>query len=113
MANTGRMGGSLTVVPRGDRLRALRKNLNFRQHEVAEMAGIPAGYLSHYERNQPITIEYIGKLANFYGVSAREITQPDSMATAMQIATKIASVFDGQLTFVGVKAENAGAEATL
>ncbi len=99
MANTSRMGGSLTVTPRGERLAALRTALKMTQNEVEQETGLPPGRLTQYENSKPIPIDYLDLLINFYGVSAREVCNPDSMATVLGIATRIATVFEGQLIF--------------
>ncbi len=111
MANISKMGGSLTVIPDGKRLQALRKAKKLRQQQVEQSTGIPPGGITRCETGKPISIDYLQKLVNFYHCSAREITKRESVASVIDIAACIAQLFEGQLIFPGAQRQSTPATA--
>ena len=79
MAQTGMMGGSLTIAVNGSRLRALRKDRKLKQYEVQEECGLPRGRLTQYENGKPAPIEHLLKLGRFFGCEGRELADPEAL----------------------------------
>jgi transcriptional regulator with XRE-family HTH domain len=89
----------LTVRPDGRRLLQLRDNIGKRQNHVEEAAGLPRMSLTRYERSMPISLDHLQLLCDYYGVMPREITDAESLTTLLGMATRIAAMYDGTLTF--------------
>jgi len=79
MAQTGKMGGSLTIKANGPRLRALRKDRRLKQLEVEHELGIPRMRLTQYEASKPAPIEHLLKLGRFFGCEGRELADPEAL----------------------------------
>jgi transcriptional regulator with XRE-family HTH domain len=94
MGATSTVGGSLTVKPMGDRLQALRKHLGLRQHQVETLSGVPAGRLTQIERGGPTPLELIDLLSSFYEVTPRELTDPESVGTILDVAKRINTMYE-------------------
>jgi transcriptional regulator with XRE-family HTH domain len=101
MAQTNKIGGSITVLPNGKTLTQLREAMGLRQHQIEAASGIPPGRLTRYERGFPIPLDHLDLLIQYYGVSARYLTQPDSVAVTIGLAARIAQLFDGKLEVGG------------
>lgn len=79
MAQTGTMGGSLTIAANGPRLRALRRDRKLKQLEVEKEAGLPRLRLTQYEASKPAPIEHLLKLGRFFGCEGRELADPEAL----------------------------------
>lgn len=99
MAQTSTMGGSLTVIANGDRLKKLRKDKGLRQHEIEKESGVPPGRLTRYESSAPVPLDHLDKLTSYYNVPAREITNAESATMLLGLAMRIARLFEGNISF--------------
>lgn len=90
MVKAGKLGGSLTVKPKGKFLLFLRQREPGRkQREVEEGAGLPELRLSMYERGVSIPIDHLEKLALYYGMPARELIDPSSFEATLQLTCRL------------------------
>ena len=69
---------SANAVKLGERLRALRRERNLRQKELADRAGVNRSYLSLIENGKSSpTVDILGKLARALGVKITSLMQDD------------------------------------
>ena len=113
MAQTSFMGGALTVKANGERLRTLREHLGYKQTKVEREANIRPNRLTQFEHNAQIPIADLRKLAAYYNVPARELTDEESLTTLRGVVSAAAEVLEWKIDFnaVAVNAQN-GAPAT-
>lgn len=80
-------GGTLTVKPNGERLKALRDSLPQKtsQPKVEAQTGISRGQLTRYETGKPASTKDIKRLAQFYGVEAAELLAPEGLDMCNEI----------------------------
>lgn len=91
MSQTSLSGGSLTVKPNGDLLRSLRKKVKGRrQSDVESEAGLPSPRLWLYEKGEPISINHLNKLADYYRVSAKSLVELESLAQNANLLQELA-----------------------
>lgn len=76
MGATSTMGGSLTVIPIGEKLLELRKARELTQKQVEEACGIK--YLWLYEAGKPAPIQHVKALASFFGVKSKALVTQES-----------------------------------
>jgi transcriptional regulator with XRE-family HTH domain len=94
-------GGGLTVRANGARFRALREERSraagreLRQYEVEREAGVGAGQLTRYERGLTINLNDLERMANYYGVTPRDLTDPSSLSVMLGIRARIDELFSG------------------
>lgn len=87
MGRRNYQGGTFTVEPNGERLKALRGSYpkQPRQYEVEKLAGVSRGQLTRYETGKPASAADLKKLADFYGVEPAELLSPEGLAMCNQI----------------------------
>lgn len=87
MGRKNYQGGTFTVEPDGERLKALRGSYPKRppQHEVEKLAGVSRGQLTRYETGKPASAADLKKLADFYSVEPAELLSPEGLAMCNQI----------------------------
>lgn len=98
MSEANLRGGSLTVKPNSEELIKLRHAKNLKQSEVEDAIGIKRLRLSMYERNSPVPIKTIIKLAKFYGVTPQELADPVSLANNAQLTLELVSLHGFSIT---------------
>lgn len=87
MGRRNYQGGTFTVAPDGERLKALRGAYPKQppQHEVEKAAGVSRGQLTRYETGKPASAADLKKLAEFYGVEPAELLSPEGLEMCNQI----------------------------
>lgn len=87
MGRRNYQGGTFTVSPDGERLKALRGSYPKQppQHEVEKLAGVSRGQLTRYETGKPASAQDLKKLAEFYGVEPAELLSPEGLQMCNQI----------------------------
>lgn len=94
MANDNKVTRGLTVKPKGPFLLFLRKRDPDRtQKDVEDSTGIPNMRLYLYERGNPIPIDHLQRLSAYYGIPARELTEPDSFEIVLKRTQYLCKVF--------------------
>jgi len=95
MIKAGKLGGSLTVKPKGRFLRYLREREPGRtQKEVEDATGLPNLRLSMYERGTSIPLDHLEKLALYYGMPARELIMHESFVCTLKLTQRLFKVLD-------------------
>jgi len=62
----------------GKHLRVLRASRNLRQEDLAEALGVSRDKIAYYEnRSQNPTVEFVLKVADYFGVTMDELIRPD------------------------------------
>lgn len=87
MGRRNYQGGTFTVSPDGERLKALRGSYPKQppQHEVEKAAGVSRGQLTRYETGKPASAQDLKKLAEFYGVEPAELLSPEGLQMCNEI----------------------------
>lgn len=87
MGRKNYQGGTFTVAPDGERLKALRGSYPKQppQHEVEKLAGVSRGQLTRYETGKPASAQDLKKLAEFYGVEPAELLSSEGLEMCNQI----------------------------
>lgn len=87
MGRRNYQGGTFTVAPDGERLKALRGSYPKQppQHEVEKLAGVSRGQLTRYETGKPASAQDLKKLAAFYEVDPAELLSPEGLEMCNQI----------------------------
>lgn len=95
MVKVGKLSVSLTVTPKKKFLRFLREREPGRtQKDVEDGAGLPPLRLSMYERGVPIPLDHLEKLARYYDMPARELTDPESFDKTLYLMQRIYKLFE-------------------
>lgn len=87
MGKRNYQGGTFTVMPNGERLKALRGSYPKQppQHAIEELAGISRGQLTRYETGKPASAQDLKKLAEVYGVDPAELLAPEGLEMCNEI----------------------------
>ena len=87
MGRRNYQGGTFTVTPDGERIKALRRAYPkaMAQHEVEKASGVSRGQLTRYETGKPASALDLKKLAEFYGVEPAELLSPEGLEMCNQI----------------------------
>lgn len=70
------------LVDFGKKVRAIRKEKNLSQEELAALAGIDRSYMGHIERGEKnVTLTKVYQIADALGVAASTLLQQEKKAT--------------------------------
>lgn len=101
MGTRSNMGGSLTVLANGPRLKELRKAmaLHWTQPKVEDAAKVARGQLTRYENSKPASITDIIKLARFYECPPNELVLPEGLQLTRGLLQDLATVHGAEVVW--------------
>ena len=88
----------VTIIPNGKILADMRRNRKLKQSQVEDAIGIQHFRLSLYERNSPIPINVLNKLAKFYNTEPKLLAHPDAVAASAELTLELMAFHGFQVT---------------